>query len=103
VSPVAPAAAPLLGAGDASPTAVYAADALTVPPSLAGLPAVAVPAGVCGVTGMPVGVQFVGPAMADALVLRVAHAFQGVTDWHRRRPPLAATVAAAASAAAAVV
>jgi len=103
VSPVAPAAAPLLGAGDASPTAVYAADALTVPPSLAGLPAVAVPAGVCGVTGMPVGVQFVGPAMADALVLRVAHAFQSVTDWHRRRPPLAATVAAAASAAAAVV
>lgn len=102
LSAVAPAAAPRRGAGDAHPTAVYAADALTVPPSLAGLPAVAVPAGVDVATGgMPVGVQLVGPRGEDARVLRVGHAFQTVTDWHLRRPPLAAEVAAAADAAAA--
>lgn len=100
LSAVAPAAAPLRGAGDAHPTAVYAADALTVPPSLAGLPAVAVPAGVDAATdGMPVGVQLVGPRGEDARVLCVAHAFQTVTDWHLRRPPMAAEVAAAADAA----
>jgi hypothetical protein len=31
----------------------------------------------------------VGPRLGEALALRVAHAFQGVTDWHERLPPAA--------------
>ena len=54
----------------------------------AGLPAVGVP---CGFTpdGFPVGLQFMGRAWDEAVVLAAARAWQARTDWHRRRPPLA--------------
>ena len=51
-----------------------------------GIPAVTVPCGFSG--GLPVGMQIAGPAYAEALVLRVGHAYQESTDWHRRRPPV---------------
>ena len=60
----------------------------TVPANLAGLPAASVP---CGFSeGLPVGLQVIGPAFAEGLVLRVAHAYEQATDWRLRRPPLAA-------------
>jgi aspartyl-tRNA(Asn)/glutamyl-tRNA(Gln) amidotransferase subunit A len=51
-----------------------------------GLPAASVPCGF--VDGLPVGLALVGGRFAEATVLRAAHAFQQVTDWHERRPPL---------------
>jgi len=54
------------------------------PWSLAGLPAASVPCGF--VDGLPVGLALVGPHGADGAVLRAAHAYQQVTDWHERRP-----------------
>jgi len=61
---------------------------LTAPFNLLGLPALALP---CGFTssGMPVGLQLVGPAFAEDRVLAAGHAYQRATDWHRRRPLLA--------------
>lgn len=50
-----------------------------------GLPAVAVPCGVSR-SGLPVAFQLVGRPWAEPLLLRVADAFQAVTDWHRRAP-----------------
>jgi aspartyl-tRNA(Asn)/glutamyl-tRNA(Gln) amidotransferase subunit A len=55
------------------------------PWSLAGLPAASVPCGFVG--GLPVGMALVGRSRGEATVLRAAHAYQGVTDWHERRPP----------------
>jgi aspartyl-tRNA(Asn)/glutamyl-tRNA(Gln) amidotransferase subunit A len=57
----------------------------TAPWNVLGLPAVVVP---CGVSreGLPVSIQIVGRAFDDATVLRVARAYERVTDWHRRRP-----------------
>jgi aspartyl-tRNA(Asn)/glutamyl-tRNA(Gln) amidotransferase subunit A len=56
----------------------------TVPANLAGLPAASVP---CGFSeGLPVGLQVIGPAFAEGLVLRVAHAYEQATDWRLRRP-----------------
>jgi aspartyl-tRNA(Asn)/glutamyl-tRNA(Gln) amidotransferase subunit A len=37
---------------------------------------------------LPVGLQLAGKRIDDATVLRAAHAYQQVTDWHLRRPPL---------------
>lgn len=60
----------------------------TLPFNALGLPALSVP---CGFTaaGLPVGLQIVGRAWDEAGVLRVAHAYERATEWHRRRPPLA--------------
>ena len=60
---------------------------LTYAWTLAGVPAVSVP---CGFTraGLPIGLQLAGGAWQEALLLRAAHAYQQVTDWHERRAPL---------------
>jgi aspartyl-tRNA(Asn)/glutamyl-tRNA(Gln) amidotransferase subunit A len=55
------------------------------PWSLAGLPAASVPCGF--VDGLPAGLALVGRPFAEETVLRAAHAYQRVTDWHERRPP----------------
>ncbi|MFN7920465.1 MAG: amidase [Bryobacteraceae bacterium] len=57
------------------------------PWNLLGLPAISVPCGLTG-EGLPVGMQIVGPANGDALVLAAAEAYQRETDWHRRHPSL---------------
>ncbi len=59
----------------------------TAPFDLTGCPAVTVP---CGhdADGLPLGVEFAGPKWQEGLVLRVAHQYQRVTDWHKRIPPL---------------
>ena len=56
---------------------------LTMPFNLAGLPAISLP---CGFTsdGLPIGLQVVGKPFEEAMILRIAHAYQQLTDWHRR-------------------
>ena len=57
----------------------------TYPFSLAQVPVLSVP---CGFTQgpLPVGMQLIAPAWAEAAILRAAQAYQQVTDWHLQRP-----------------
>ncbi len=57
----------------------------TMPFNLYGLPAISVP---CGFSpaGLPIGLQIIGPAGAEARVLALAAAWQRATDWHLRSP-----------------
>ena len=82
VGPTTPGPAFLLGERTDDPLAMYAADLLTVPANLAGLPAVSVPSGFVsdGGTRLPVGLQFTAAPMRDELVLGVARAYQEATD-----------------------
>src|SRR4029453_7890989 len=41
-----------------------------------------------GAHGLPLGMQVLGRPFDDATVLRVGHAYEQATDWHRRHPPL---------------
>jgi aspartyl-tRNA(Asn)/glutamyl-tRNA(Gln) amidotransferase subunit A len=84
--PVAPTVAWKLGTKSADPVANYLADIFTLPASLAGLPAMSLPAGT-GEGGMPVGLQLVGDYFQEAALLHAAHAFQQATDWHASLPP----------------
>ncbi|MBK4215646.1 amidase [Paracoccus caeni] len=59
---------------------------IVVPVSLAGLPCLSVPVGF-GANGLPMGMQLAGPVGADAAVLRLGHAWHGMTDWPGQRPP----------------
>jgi aspartyl-tRNA(Asn)/glutamyl-tRNA(Gln) amidotransferase subunit A len=49
--------------------------------SLTGLPAISVPAGF--VEGLPVGLQIIGPARAEARIVRVGDAYERETGWNR--------------------
>jgi aspartyl-tRNA(Asn)/glutamyl-tRNA(Gln) amidotransferase subunit A len=75
LSPVAPGPAFRLGERLDDPLAMYLTDAMTVPASLAGIPALSVP---CGATaaGLPVGVQLQAPFLREATLLRAAAAFE---------------------------
>ena len=53
---------------------------------MAGLPAVAVPIGF-GEIGLPLSMQIVGPAWAEAHILRIAHAYEVATPEIRSRRP----------------
>lgn len=69
--PVTPTPAFKLGENTADPVKMYLADIMTVPASLAGLPAVSVPAGNTE-AGLPIGVQLIGPQKSDAVLLALA-------------------------------
>ena len=71
VGPVSPTPAFLLGENTADPIKMYLADVMTVPASIAGLPAMSVPAGVSS-EGLPVGVQLIGNHHADHSLLMLA-------------------------------
>ncbi len=53
--------------------------------NIAGLPGISFPCGFA--SGLPVGLQLVGPAFRENNLLAVAVEFQKRTDWHKRRPP----------------
>lgn len=69
--PTAPTPAFGLGENSDDPLKMYLADIMTVPASLAGLPALNVPAGVSQ-TGLPIGAQLIGPIQSDATLLALA-------------------------------
>jgi aspartyl-tRNA(Asn)/glutamyl-tRNA(Gln) amidotransferase subunit A len=74
VSPTSPTVAFELGARTANPLAMYAADLLTIPSNMAGLPGLSIP---CGLSeGLPVGFQLIGRQFSENLLFRAGHALE---------------------------
>jgi len=73
--PTAPTTAFELGAKTADPLLMYLNDVCTIPSNLTGHPAISVPFG-RGDDGLPVGVQVMGPALSERLILGVAAALE---------------------------
>ena len=85
-APVSPVPAFPLGERADDPLRMYLVDIYTLPVNIAGLPAMSVPCGFAD--GLPVGLQLIGPHLAEPTLLRLAHAYQQVTEWRRERPPI---------------
>ena len=84
VTPTSPSVAFGLGEKTADPLAMYLNDFFTVPMSLAGIPAISIPAGLAapegaaaGAPGLPVGFQIAAPAFGEQKLLEAAHALEG--------------------------
>ncbi len=56
------------------------------PANLSGQPALSAPAGFTP-AGLPIGYQLLGRPFDEALLYRIAYAYERTRDWHRRRPP----------------
>jgi aspartyl-tRNA(Asn)/glutamyl-tRNA(Gln) amidotransferase subunit A len=74
VTPTAPTVAFALGAKTADPLEMYLNDLFTVPISLAGIPAISIPAGLSD--NLPVGFQMAGPAFSENRILGAAYALE---------------------------
>ncbi|RMF81845.1 MAG: Asp-tRNA(Asn)/Glu-tRNA(Gln) amidotransferase subunit GatA [Chloroflexi bacterium] len=86
-APVTPMTAFKIGENIDDPLKMYMTDALTLPASLAGVAGLSVP---CGFDrhNLPIGLQLIGPAFKEEVVLRVGHAYEQSTKWHLRRPEI---------------
>jgi aspartyl-tRNA(Asn)/glutamyl-tRNA(Gln) amidotransferase subunit A len=88
ITPTSPSVAFGLGEKTADPLAMYLNDFFTVPMSLAGIPAIALPAGLAAPEGagegaprLPVGFQIAAPAFAEQKLLEAAHALEGALGF----------------------
>jgi aspartyl-tRNA(Asn)/glutamyl-tRNA(Gln) amidotransferase subunit A len=87
VGPTAPTTAFKVGAKTADPLEMYLSDIFTISVNLAGLPGLSLPCGF-DAENMPIGLQIIGKHFDEATMLRVAHAYEQSTEWHRRKPKL---------------
>jgi aspartyl-tRNA(Asn)/glutamyl-tRNA(Gln) amidotransferase subunit A len=71
------------------PDRLVSVPSITMPFSVGGLPALAIPCGFSRAEGLPLSLQIAAAPFAEATVLRIAYAYQQATDWHRRQPDLA--------------
>lgn len=86
-APVAPTTAFNIGGHSGDPLSMYLEDIFTLPANLAGVPGLAFPVGFDN-SGLPIGMQLMGPHFREDLLLQTAHAYQQVTEWHKRVPSI---------------
>jgi|688.fasta_scaffold03899_16 aspartyl-tRNA(Asn)/glutamyl-tRNA(Gln) amidotransferase subunit A len=87
LTPVTPDRPPLLGENVNDPLKMYLMDVLSVTANLAGIPGLSVPAGFSK-SGLPIGMQLLGPHFSEDLLFKVGHAFEQQTKFYERTPNL---------------
>ena len=87
LTPTMPTPAFKLGEKTADPLQMYLSDIFTLSCNLAGLPGLSLP---CGFTksGLPIGLQILGPHFQEEKIFRAAYAYEQATEWHKRKPAL---------------
>jgi aspartyl-tRNA(Asn)/glutamyl-tRNA(Gln) amidotransferase subunit A len=88
VTPTAPEPAFKIGDKSGDPLKMYLSDIFTISVNLAGICGISLPCGFTSKPKLPVGLQILGKALDEATVLRVAHAYEQATPWHKERPVL---------------
>ena len=88
-SPTSPTAAFKIGEKSDDPLQMYLSDIFTISCNLSGMCGVSVP---CGFTSgrprLPIGLQLLGKPFGEESILRIAHAYEQSTAWHKEKPPL---------------
>ena len=84
VTPTSPTVPFKIGEKTDNPLQMYLSDVCTLPINIAGVPAISIPAGFAG--GLPVGMQIIGKPFSEPTLFQISHAYQQMTDWHKRKP-----------------
>ena len=87
VTPTSPTPSFKIGERTEDPLKMYLSDIYTISVNLAGIPGISVP---CGFTkkGLPVGLQILAKPFAEETLIRLAHAYEQTTEWHKMKPKL---------------
>jgi aspartyl-tRNA(Asn)/glutamyl-tRNA(Gln) amidotransferase subunit A len=89
VAPTAPTAAFKIGEKSGDPLQMYLSDIYTISCNLAGICGISVPCGFTSKPKLPIGLQLLGKPFGEETILRIAHAYEQSTPWHKERPALA--------------
>lgn len=90
ICPTSPEPAFKVGERSDDPLKMYLADIFTIATNLAGICGISIPCGFASVDGkqLPVGLQLLGKPFDEANLLKIAHAYEQSTEWHKARPGL---------------
>jgi aspartyl-tRNA(Asn)/glutamyl-tRNA(Gln) amidotransferase subunit A len=88
VTPTSPTAACKIGEKVDDPLQMYLMDIFTISANLAGICGISIP---CGFTNpqpkkLPIGLQLLGKPLGEETILRLAHAYEQSTPWHKEKP-----------------
>ena len=88
VTPTSPTAAFKIGEKSDDPLQMYLSDIFTISCNLAGICGVSLPCGFTKSPKLPVGLQLLGQPFGEATMLRLAHAYEQSTPWHKEKAAL---------------
>jgi aspartyl-tRNA(Asn)/glutamyl-tRNA(Gln) amidotransferase subunit A len=86
ITPTSPTAAIKIGEKSDDPLQMYLSDIFTISCNLGGICGLSVPCGFTRAPKLPVGLQLLGQPFGEAAMLRVAHAYEQSTPWHKEKP-----------------
>ena len=90
VTPTTPTAAFKAGEKSSDPLQMYLSDIFTISCNLAGIPGLSLPCGFTKSPKLPIGLQILGKPFGEETILKIAHAYEQSTPWHREKSPLSA-------------
>lgn len=87
VAPTSPTAAFKIGEKSEDPLEMYLSDIYTISANLAGICGLSVPCGFTEAPKLPIGLQLLGQPFGEETILKIAHAYEQSTEWHKAKPP----------------
>ncbi len=88
VTPTTPTAAFKIGEKSDDPLQMYLSDIFTISCNLAGICGLSLPCGFTAKPKLPIGLQLLGKPFGEETILKLAHAYEQSTNWHREKPAL---------------
>jgi aspartyl-tRNA(Asn)/glutamyl-tRNA(Gln) amidotransferase subunit A len=88
VTPTSPTAAFKIGEKADDPLQMYLSDIFTISCNLAGICGLSLPCGFTKSPKLPIGLQLLGKPFGEETILRIAHAYEQSTNWHKGKPAL---------------
>ncbi|MBF0503717.1 MAG: Asp-tRNA(Asn)/Glu-tRNA(Gln) amidotransferase subunit GatA [Candidatus Omnitrophica bacterium] len=87
LTPTCPTVAFKVGEKISDPLSMYLSDIYTIPANLAGIPSISIPCGFSK-SGLPIGLQLMGKAFDEEMLLRISYTYEQNTQWHLKKPNL---------------